>query len=299
MSLAACRLGRRSLYLLPTREGLWFLAALFVLLLAAINYGNGLAYAATFLLGATATLSAAQSQRNLLDITIHESLPRPAFAGSPVGFRIILVNPGSRPRFGVTVTGAKGFSTTVDLAPFERRSVEILQETTRRGALKAPVLRVTSRYPFGLLKAFSRRITLEDPAITYPRPAAFAALPGGRAGGDSNNEAMGLSHSGGGDFSDLRPFRIGENPHHIHWRAVAAGRGLLVKRFAGLADREIWLALPRGDVEEGLARLCRQALDAEKEGYRYGLDLGRTPLSPNAGRIHLERCLQTLALYDG
>ncbi|MHB1512139.1 MAG: DUF58 domain-containing protein [Acidiferrobacter sp.] len=298
MSRPAQTLGRRSIYLLPTREGLWFGAIVFVLLLAAVNYGNGLAYAVTFLLAAFATLSSAIGQRNLLGLVIHEGLSRPGFAGAFVGFRVILANPTDTGRFGVTVSALKGPSITVDLAPREQRTVEIPWATVRRGSVPAPAIRISSRYPFGLLRAFSRRIALTDPAIAYPNPLPYAALPPGRANSASDNEAAGVGSEGGGDFAGLVAFRAGENPRHIHWKAVAAGKGLLVKRFTGLADREIWLAAdPAGRMEEELRRLCRQALDAEKSGYRYGLSLGEDRVPAGGGATHLERCLKTLALH--
>ena len=300
MSRPAQTLGRRSIYLLPTREGLWFGATVFVLLLAAVNYGNGLAYAVTFLLAAFATLSSAQGQRNLLGLVVHEGLPRPAFAGSPVAFRVILVNPTDSPRLGVTITGHPGPPITVDLAAREQRAIEVPWPTTQRGAVPAPTLRVSSRYPFGLLRVFSRRIALEDAAIVYPRPAPFAPLPPGCAGDDHDLDAATLHGGGGGDFTGLADYRPGENPRHIHWKAMAAGKGVLVKRFAGLAEREIRLTLDAGpDREEGLQRLCRQCLDAEKGSYRYGLALDPVHIPPGAGAAHLEHCLTSLALYDG
>jgi len=299
MSMAACTLGRRSIYLLPTREGFWFLGTLLVLLLAAVNYGNGLAYALTFLLAAMATLSSAVSQRNLLGITVHEGAVRAAFAGSPVGFRIILVNATQSPRFGITVAVGKTTITTVDLAALEQRCIDIPKDTVRRGRVSAPIVRLYSHYPYGLLRAFSRRLKLEDPGIAYPKPAHYAALPAGLGFVDASPESVGARPNGGGDFHGLTPLREGENPHHIHWKAVAAGRGLLVKRFAGLADREIWLTLPvAGELEERLGRVCRQALSAEREGYRYGLVLDETRIPPDNGRFHLERCLHKLALYS-
>ncbi|WP_297391589.1 DUF58 domain-containing protein [Acidiferrobacter sp.] len=300
MSRPAQTLGRRSIYLLPTREGLWFAATVFVLLLAAVNYGNGLAYAVTFLLAAFATLSSAQGQRNLLGLVVHEGLPRPAFAGSVAGFRVILANPTDTPRLGVIITGHPGPPITVDLGPREQRGIEIPWPTTHRGVVPAPRVRISSRYPFGLMRVFSRRIALEDPAIVYPRPAPYAPLPAGNASEDPDSETAAHSGSGGGDFAGLADYRPGENPRHIHWRAMAAGKGVLIKRFAGLAEREIWLALDTGgDREEGLRRLCRQSLDAEKGGWRYGLVLEPLCIAPGAGAAHLERCLKSLALYDG
>lgn len=299
MSFPAQTLGRRSVYLLPTREGLWFAATLFVLLLAAINYGNGLVYAVTFLLASLATLSSAVAQRNLLGVTVHEGLARSNFAGSPVTFRVIVVNPSSAPRFGVTVAPLRSPGHTFDLSAHEHRAIDIPWETERRGFVPAPALRLSSRYPFGLLRVFSRRILLEDPAIAYPAPVAHASLPGGRPSADSDHEALSLSTDGGGDFVGLSALKPGESPRHIHWKAVAAGRGLLVKRFAGLAEREIWLTLPLlGDLEGRLSHLCRQVLEAEQQGYRYGLVIGDAVLAPNAGNAHLEACLNKLALYE-
>ncbi len=299
MNRPAQVLGRRSIYLLPTREGLWFGATLFVLLLAAVNYGNGLAYAITFLLAAFATVSAATGQRNLLGLTLHEGRPRAAFAGSPVGFRVVLTNPGDTPRLGVMLTAGQGPPITIDLAGREQRAIEIPWPTMRRGTVPAPVLRISSRYPFGLLRVFARRIVLHEAAIVYPRPAAFAALPPGAASDDRDDAGAVLQAGGGGDFTGLADYRPGENPRHIHWRAVAAGKGLLVKRFAGLAEREVWLVMDGAHgPEEGLRRLCRQVLDAERDGYRYGLALGALRIAPAAGAAHLERCLRSLALYD-
>ncbi|MHB8255189.1 MAG: DUF58 domain-containing protein [Acidiferrobacter sp.] len=299
MSLAARTLGRRSVYLLPTREGLWFGGLLLVLLLAAMNYGNGLAYAITFLLAALATLSSAIGQRNLVGLTVSEGLPRADFAGSPVGFRVMVINSNERPRLGVMVAAHKGPAISIDLAGHERRTIEIPWETTRRGTVPAPRVRVSSRYPFGLLRVFSRRIALTEPAIVYPKPAPYAALPGARASADTDLETVGLGLDGGGDFTGLSAYRPGESPRHIHWKAAAAGRGLLVKHFAGQAEREIWLIWPSvGETEEQLARLCRQILDAERGGYRYGLIMGASRISPSAGPLHLAACLKKLALYQ-
>ena len=73
-------LGRRQLYMLPTRHGLLFALVLAVLLLAAINYGNGLAYALTFLLASVAVVSMLHTHRNLHRLRIaagaaHRCLP--------------------------------------------------------------------------------------------------------------------------------------------------------------------------------------------------------------------------------
>lgn len=297
MTLPAQTLGRRSVYLLPTREGLWFAGTVFVLLLAAVNYGNGLAYAVTFLLAALATVSALASQRNLMGLVVHEGLPRPDFAGRPVAFRVVLHNTGATARLGLSVTATHGPTIRVDLAPGEQRRVEIPWPTVRRGIVPAPSLRISSYYPLGLLRVWSRRIPLANPAIVYPRPAPFAPLPAGRSGRRADRDVAVAGADGGGDFADLAPFRVGESPRHIHWKAAAAGKGLLVKRFAGLSDREVWITGGDGVSEDDLQRMARQTLDAEKGGYRYGLALGPLRIPAGAGPAQRERVLTALALH--
>ncbi|MHB1566156.1 MAG: DUF58 domain-containing protein [Acidiferrobacter sp.] len=299
MSGAARTLGRRALFLWPTRGGVAFAATLGVLLLAAINYGNGLAYATTFLLAAIAALSLVGAQRNLRTLGVAEEAPRADFAGRAVGFRVVLASNSGVSRFGICVEALGGSAVTVDLAAGERRLVELAWPTTRRGRVPAPVVRVSSRYPFGLVRVVSRRLRLTEPALAYPQPAPQAALPDGLAATDAAADSAGRVREGSGDFAGLMPFRPGASPHHIHWKAAAAGRGLLLKRFAGAADTAIWLSVTgRGPLEARLSRVCRQLLEAERQGFHYGLILGRQQLPLARGRAHCERCLRTLALYD-
>lgn len=296
--LARQTLGRRNIFLLPTAEGGLFAGTLLVFLLAAINYSNGLAYAMTFLWAAAAALSLTSSQRNLLGLTLEEALPRAGFTGDSVGFRAIIANPHPTARWGIRIEGPTGGALSLDLAPHERRLIEIPHPALARGQVFPPTLRLSSHYPFGLLRAFSRRLRLTTPALSYPRPARNAPLPPGCETTDEDTD-LGTIRAGGQDFADLTPFRVGDSPRHIHWKAAAAGRGLLVKQFAGQADHAVWLTLPSGlDLEAGLSFMCRQILDAERTGYRYGLRLGLLCLPPESGGRHQERCLRTLALFE-
>src|SRR3990167_2870927 len=91
-------LGRRQLFMLPTRFGLLFAALLVVQLLAAINYSNGLAYALTFLLGSLAVVSMLYTHRNLLRLRLSASACAPVFADEIATFRIHLTNDRSEER---------------------------------------------------------------------------------------------------------------------------------------------------------------------------------------------------------
>lgn len=291
-------LGGRNIYLLPTRDGLLFAITLCVLLLGAINYGNGLAYAFTFLLAAMAVVSMTAGQRNLAGLRLSEVPPRSGFSGGEVCFRVLLKNEQASPRWGITVTLVGGSGTRIDLMPSEHRVIELPVAARRRGPVAPPIVQLTTRYPFGLLRVWSRRFPLSQAALAYPMPAVDAVLPAGSPGAPEETAHQKLALAEGPDFSGLAVYRSGDNPHHIHWKAAAAGRGLLVKRFAGTVDGEVWLKLQGHDpIERRLSVLCRQVLLAERLGLRYGLDLGASVTPAGNGARHEEHCLCQLALY--
>ncbi len=291
-------LGGRNVYLLPTRDGLLFAITLFILLLGAINYGNGLAYAFTFLLAAMAVVSMTAGQRNLAGLHIAELPPRSGFSGSNVCFRVLLKNERAAPRWGIMVTLGGGSGPRIDLMPSEHRVIELPVPAMRRGLVAPPVVQLATRYPFGLLRVWSRRFPLSQAALAYPRPAADATLPEGSPKGLEEAPQQNPVMAEGPDFSGLAVYRSGDNPRHIHWKAAASGRGLLVKRFGGAADCEIWLRLQGHDlIERQLSVLCQQVLSAERKGLRYGLDLGVSVTPAGNGTRHEEHCLCRLALH--
>ncbi|MHB1529284.1 MAG: DUF58 domain-containing protein [Acidiferrobacteraceae bacterium] len=299
MSRTALVLGRRNVYLLPTRDGIFFAGTLLVLLLGAINYDNGLAYAFTFLLAAVAILSMATGQRNLLGLTIVEVLPRSGFSGQEVHFRVLVKNEGPAVRFGVTVELLHSAHATIDLDPGEQRLIELPFPAHRRGRVPPGTMRLSTRYPFGLLRVWSRGLRLTQAALAYPRPAAVGTLPEGRRlEATEGTVSRAPTNRGGSDFSGLAVYRVGENPRHIHWKAAASGRGLLIKCFSGQHDNEVWLKFRNDtDMESELSLLCWQILAAERQGLRYGLDLGTAIVPPDVGGRHEARCLRLLALY--
>ncbi len=103
MSQDAITLGRRQVYILPTRNGLMFALVLTALLLAAVNYNNGLAYLLTFLLAGMAVVSILYANRNLLRLRVAAAACPPVFAGEPAQFGVTLANDSSNARLGVVI----------------------------------------------------------------------------------------------------------------------------------------------------------------------------------------------------
>ncbi len=290
---------RRQLYMLPTGNGWLFGALLLVLLMAAVNYSNALAYALTFLLAAIAIVSMLYTHRNLLGLRVAAGAPRPVFAGELASFPVSLHNSHGPARWRVCVEHDKRTVDCVDLQPGEQVSVRVELPASTRGYLAAPPVLVSSRFPLGFFYAWSRRVELDQRCLVYPRPSPTALPP--PAGGPPGWHDVGGQREGD-DFVGLREFRRGDSPRHVSWKAVARGRGVLSKQFGGGYRASLWLdfdSFPELSTEERLSQLCRWVLQCEHAGVYYGLRLPGVAISPAGGEDHQHRCLATLALFEG
>ncbi len=297
ISAPTITLRRPQLYMLPTRYGLWFTAILGAILLAAVNYNNGLAYMFTFLLGAMAVVSMLYTHRNVSRLRLTPGPCAPVFAGETASAGVWLHNDSDKPRYAVSVIHAHREVARVDLAPHAKVRVDIPIKTTQRGWLPATRFYVTSRFPLGLLFTWSREMGLPLRGVVYPSPGPprpFTLTPDRRRYQEVGHQTE------GDDFAGLRDYRRGDSPRHVHWKAVARGQGMYTKEFSGAGQDTLWLdwdALPELATEARLAQLCRWAIDAEREELRFGLNLPGVALPADRGERHRHQCLKALALY--
>jgi len=297
MSETVVTLGRRQVFILPTRNGLMFALVLTALLLAAVNYGNGLAYMLSFLLAGMAIVSILYANRNLLHLRIAPAASAAVFAGEDAHFSITLGNDGARARLGVAIEYRKRAVARADVPARASVGVQFAVPSQARGYLACPPFVISTVFPLGLFRAWSRRIVLDHRCLVYPRPARgeFRPQATGVLGGERPGPAP-----GGDDFAGLRPFREGDPPQHVSWKAAARGQGMHTKQFSGGDRDSVWLewqAFAPLDTEARLSQLTRALLDADRAGLRYGLRLPGKVLAPDSGEAHRRQCLEALALF--
>lgn len=291
------RLHRRRIYILPTGQGYAFAALLLLLFLWAINYSNSMGFAFTFLLAAVALNSMWQAHDNLLGLIVHPGGAEPVFAGQEAQFSFRLENPHPDPRYGIALQWREGPPRYVDVPASGAVEVILTVPTERRGWLRPGRLRVLTRYPLGLLQAWSW-VEFEQGCLVYPQPRGRHPLPAGLPSGAGSG--LGEQGLGSEDYAGFRPYAPGDSPRRIAWKATTRTDLLLVKRFTDQARPELWLdwrLLGSDHVEPRLAQLCQWVLKAENEGHRYGLLLPGARIPPARGDAHRRRCLEALALF--
>lgn len=288
-------LDRRRVFILPTRTGLGYAVLLMVMLLGAINYNNNLIFALTFLLAGLGLVAMLHTYRNLAGLQLRAGQGRSGFVGEPLGFQVWLRAGDGRPRQALELVTAEG-DTAVTGTGGSEVPVWLHRPARRRGPCRLGRVTVTTRFPLGLFRAWSR-LEFAHTELAYPAPAPPGAPPPVAA--DAIAPA-GQRGSGDEDFLGLRPYRQGDSLQRVHWKALARGQDPLTKVFGATAAPSCWLdfaAVPEADPELRLSRLCRWILDAERAQLVYGLRLPGQAWPPARGADHRDRCLAALARF--
>lgn len=102
------------------------------------------------------------------------------------------------------------------------------------------------------------------------------------------------------EWAGLRPFREGDSPRRVDWKAYARGSPLLVREYhdpQGIDRRFDFGALNGLDTERRLSQLARWVVDAHLRGERWSLVLPDATLSTDLGELHRRACLDALARH--
>jgi uncharacterized protein (DUF58 family) len=306
-------LDRRRVYILPTRAGMLFAAAMFVMLLGSINYSLQLGFLLTFLVASMALVAMYHTHRNLARLTLTALRAENVFAGDLATFEITVHNPTPEARFSLefeplqsthSLRDALGPDlpvqpiTDADIPAAGSRDVRVSVATRARGRLPCPRLRIETRFPVGLWQAWAYYAPPLT-AIVYPAPETEAPpLPATEQAGAEQETGLVVS---GDEFAGVRPYQSGDPLKRVAWRLAARSEELTVKLFEAYARGEVELefaALPASLTEEQkLARLTRWVLMAEAAQVRYGLKLPGARIELGLGAEQRERCLTALALH--
>ncbi len=294
------RLDRRSVYILPTKAGLLFGVLLATMLLTAINYGLALGYALTFLLGSVGLVSMLHTWRNMLGLVLRAGRAEPVHAGELAELGLLVQNLDGPDRFALDLfVPGTAQPTRLDVSAGTEQLVSVALPTGRRGWQPLPRMRLSTTFPLGLWRAWAWWHP-QARLLVLPRPETPAVPPP-----DSGSAGTERAGRGEEDFAAIRPFRPGDSPRRLAWKAMArtGGDALLVREFEGGTGGQLdldWNALPAGlDVETRVSRLTRWVVDAESAGLRYALSVPGTTLPLDAGPAHRAACLEALALLPG
>lgn len=298
-------LNQRRVFIVPTHPGLLFCVMLLTLFIGSINYNLNLGFAFTFLIGGCALIDIYLTFRNLAHLHLAAGRVAPVFAGELARFELFLINRRMHDRYAIwldfVTDDRPDLAQVTDIAANTRCGVVLSTPAHERGWLQAPRVRLQTRFPLGLLRAWSYWMP-DAKALVYPRPEDDAPpLP--YAGVEKSD---GSGQAGHDDFAGVRAYQAGDSLKILAWRQIArvgTDSGTLIsKHFEGGAACEITIDFARlpyaMDIEMKLSRMTRWVLEAEARGLAYAFRLGDVILPPGLGTVHRDACLHALALYQ-
>lgn len=289
------QLNQRTIFILPTGAGLIFGLLLLIMLVTGINYQNSLIYLLTFFLGALFVAAMHQTHRNLTGLELVLVRAGEGFAGELVPF-VLRLGSEQGQAISIELSGAFAPPGPQSIEVGDARDVTLLTETTRRGPVSMGRVRICTRFPFGLLEAWSwmRPRTL---GLVYPRPLEPVQSPLTDIEGDRQARSI---VGAGFDEADIRPWREGDLSQRVLWKRFARTGTLVIADWSGEQGSPQWLdyaAYPGVDVETRLSFLCHQVLEREQAHQLYGLRLPGLTIEPGQGEAHSRQCLRALARF--
>ena len=291
-------LDQRKIFILPTRQGMYFVLLIFAMVVAGINYQNSLIFALAFLLLGLFMVGMLHTYRNLSGLTLVAGVTYPAFAGEEAEFTTVLKRMGDRTYESLQVGWNRELTTRAELVQETEVRIRSFVYAEKRGRLNPGRIMVQTLYPLGLFRSWSW-VDLDMSTIVYPRPIAGGEVPSSETTSDKEGELV--LRNGAEDFYGLREYQPGDSTRHIAWKVYARSETLMTKRYAACADKRVWLDwdyFAGMERERRLSQLCYWVLALHSANDEYGLRLPGVTIEPGRGESHRDRVLRTLALYE-
>lgn len=233
-----------------TREGMVYLGAIAILILASVNTGNNLLFMILACSIAGILISGVLSRAVLTGVDLKFDLPEHIFAEQPVLAELELRNEKQAwPSFSLRVVGENKkrpaeiltrpvFFPYIPRLGSARQKVELT--FPHRGSYRQDAFGIRTRFPFGFFEK-TRRVDSKLEILVYPRVAPtdhfYEVLP--LLSGEVASHFRGRGH----ELHSLRDYIPTDSARSVDWKVTARAGRLMVREFAREDERRVMLVL--------------------------------------------------------
>jgi hypothetical protein len=311
IAAGAHTLGKRSVFILPTRQGFYLGFFLLAMLIACINYNLSLGYMLTFFVFSVALGAMHRTHQNLLGLRIEPLAVIPVFAGQAISLPLRIDNPTRLSKFAIHLTQRghlQGVHARVASKGVETVALSLIG--IPRGIHGVPAIEVSSIYPLGLWRAWSY-VFPEGEMTVYPEPHSplptLLTLPQDKdkANALSAIQAYATRDAQGDAISHIESTDTAST-RNIHWPALAKGQLAQHIRENNTPTTQAVLLSLAGctvqGIEAQLSQLCFAIQHCEALSVPFALQLDRQVFPatgvPAMNAQHVQQCLLALAAYE-
>lgn len=292
--------GRRQLYILPTRIGWYYSLVLIALFGIAVKFNNQAAFMMLFILIAVGLIAMVYTHNNVIDLRIDAFASKSVFVGESAVFPVRLSNNSNKFRNAVWLA-CGGYTKMNNLPPGAHTLIHLHLPSVQRGYLNCEPISLTSQYPIGVFFCWTKQFHSQQRCLVYPQPLDLVPLQvqDHLQGKQQSQSNAGL---GGEDYSGMKNYQPGNRLRDIHWPSLAKTQKLVSIQYENQNSSSInlsWFALPKHlSTEDKLSQLCHWIINAENSQQRYQLEMPNHTIEYNKGVTHFHECLMTLALWS-
>ena len=268
-----------------------------MLFLLGTNYQNNLVMALSFLLLSMFNTCILYSYRNLAGLTLSRAHSTSnSFAGQACYIPVQLAS--KRSSYEVMLNfGEQPIEITSKVVPQPQLAL-LSTLAPHRGLLQPGRVKVESRYPLGLCRAWSY-VDLDIEQVIFATP-----IQNNDSLAVNNHDSAGVQDTGRrvagvDEFSGLKDYVKGESLKQVAWKQWAQGRGMLTKEFQQPQGTPLWLTLDSNEtnLELSLSKLAWQTEQLSSRQQIFGLKLGANLIDPAKGEVHRIAVQTQIALY--
>lgn len=294
----AITLNQSRIFIVPTRQGLILLIIAVLVLLLAINFESALNYALAFWLMAMLWVAVHLTYRNLSGLTLTAQSGTLVEVGDVSEVSLKLSSQQARPRGVLECIHPMWGAIPVDLHDHEQ-VVTLPVPAEQRGPVLPPRFRIESRYPFGLIVAWSY-VSIDVKGWAFPK-AVQQDRQAISVTGDEEESTLDdhFFKAGSEDFHGLRSYQPGDPIRRLHWPGFSRDQ-LLVKSFTDYqaTDESIdWAQFPGLSTEDRLAAIAWYCQTFFELGRPFGVTLPNAEIPVGKGEDHLKRVRRQLAEF--
>lgn len=290
-------LHHRRLFIVPSRQGAYFLFVIALIFIAAANYQNNFVFALAMFLFSVFNTAIVMTYLNLTGLTLQAGRCDSVFAGEVAAIQLHLKSQ-HKTHAGVALGFDKQNLRSVDVLSGQHVTQTVVYQTRRRGMAQLPRLLLQSHYPLGFLRCWSW-VSLQKQIVVYPKPQSLQkTLVEHQVSGSGEIQLI----LGNDEFEGFKAYQAGDGVRDIHWPSLAKEQPLMSKSRLQHVDEAKWVDWYALDayglsLEQRLSVMCDWVLELHAQRRSYGLRLPNTEIVPAQTEQHKHAVLTALAMY--
>ena len=289
-------LTHNNIYILPSKLGSCFLLITALNFILAVNYQNNLILVMAYLMLVAMIFSLLLGYNNVKGLTVSYKKHIASYAPSCAQLQLQLSN--NKTCYSLQFSYENKTLITIDEATAPTQLVSLDLPIKKRGEYPLKRLKIISRYPFGLVSAWSY-MQLTQSVFVYPqqlKPVQQANQHFNQSMDDGDQK----NRHGSEEFDGLIPHQVGMNMKRVSWKHYAKTQQLMVKEFVNYSAQSVFFDFNQlqGNTESRLQQLSYLISNACQQGIPYGLQLEIRLFEVDEGKQHCQKCLEALSRFS-